>query len=231
MRRVTATATRLRSRPATTARTAARGRPVICSTVPQYLRLVAASRRSGRPGSCPKRIFLAGGRRTPTPTPPLMGSDTPQRRHKRLARRHAPPPACRRPAADTRSLTHPSCHSLTRLNPRAASRTRRKKGDGGRFARGSHPASATRHAPRATPVAKPLRGCVLEPKRPRLRAWCRKFERPMHRRRENPVTKRDFGRSRWRDPDSNRGHHDFQSSGLSWPEARNPRKTSGSPAT
>ena len=26
----------------------------------------------------------------------------------------------------------------------------------------------------------------------------------------------------WRDPDSNRGHHDFQSCGLGWLEARNP---------
>ena len=36
---------------------------------------------------------------------------------------------------------------------------------------------------------------------------------------------------RWRDPDSNRGHHDFQSCGLGWPKARNPWKPSGSPPT
>src|SRR5215203_7047100 len=40
----------------------------------------------------------------------------------------------------------------------------------------------------------------------------------------NPATMRA---SEWRDPDSNRGHHDFQSCGLGWPEARNPWKPSG----
>jgi hypothetical protein len=40
-----------------------------------------------------------------------------------------------------------------------------------------------------------------------------------------------FRHLRWRDPDSNRGHHDFQSCGLGWPEARNPWKPSGSPLT
>jgi hypothetical protein len=45
---------------------------------------------------------------------------------------------------------------------------------------------------------------------------------------ENPG---DIWVSEWRDPDSNRGHHDFQSCGLGWPEARNPWKTSDSPLT
>ena len=45
---------------------------------------------------------------------------------------------------------------------------------------------------------------------------------------ENPEAMRV---SEWRDPDSNRGHHDFQSCGLGWPEARHPWKSSGSPPT
>ena len=49
------------------------------------------------------------------------------------------------------------------------------------------------HQPRATPVAKPIGGCVLEPKRPRFPGVVQKLERPMHRLLENPVTKRDFG--------------------------------------
>ena len=36
---------------------------------------------------------------------------------------------------------------------------------------------------------------------------------------------------RWRDPDSNRGHHDFQSLRRARPRARNPWKTSASAAT
>ena len=46
----------------------------------------------------------------------------------------------------------------------------------------------------------------------------RPFRVPAHQRTpafhlqlENTVAMRNFGRSRWRDPDSNRGHHDFQS--------------------
>ena len=38
-----------------------------------------------------------------------------------------------------------------------------------------------------------------------------------------------FRPSGWRDPDSNRGHHDFQSCGRGWLDARNPWKPSGSP--
>jgi hypothetical protein len=79
----------------------------------------------------------------------------------------AQPPACRRPAADTRSLTHPSCHSLTRPKP---SSSLKKKATKRRWA--DLHADRIQPRPRATPVAKPIRGCVLEPKRPRLPPVC-----------------------------------------------------------
>jgi hypothetical protein len=120
-------------------------------------------------------------------------------------------------------------------NPQAASTRRRRKGDGTKLDADRVRRVAPAHR-RTRPVAKPIRGLALELKRPRLArvvAKCpaitgnyRRFSPPgpdqAHLRPNwtipaNPPKSAKSSsrrlRGRWRDPDSNRGHHDFQSRG------------------
>jgi hypothetical protein len=92
--------------------------------------------------------------------------------------------------------------------PSSGLKKRRQKGDGGGLARGSHPASATRNArsqanwrlrPRTETTTISGRG-----------AEAREADAPPTRESSNQAGFRPSG---WRDPDSNRGHHDFQSCG------------------
>ena len=85
------------------------------------------------------------------------------------------------------------------------------------------------------------RGRPATPGCPGVTTDCRRFSRQAQIRHipgphsrilsNTPETTRSSSyqglRGRWRDPDSNRGHHDFQSYGHGHPERRNPWKTSG----
>ena len=105
----------------------------------------------------------------------------------------------------------------TRPNPRGGSRKRRQKGEAARSARLSLRSSTSRKRPRSRRRSR-VRRFRLILGRHDNHAWCRKFESALHHRTEIPHPC-GFG-PRWRDPDSNRGHRDFQSCG------RDARKTS-----
>jgi hypothetical protein len=74
-----------------------------------------------------------------------------------------------------------------------------------------------------------IRACVLESKRPRFLPVCGQVRESVAPPTRESSTHAGIRPPTWRDPDSNRGHHDFQSCGPGWPEARNPWKPSGSP--
>ena len=101
----------------------------------------------------------------------------------------------------------------TRPNPRGASRKRRQKGDGGTFGPAFSPIIDPPQAPEIMEAkpnsALPTHTANVTPTTPG--AGCSSGQCTTDRQSRSHV---GFRPSEWRDPDSNRGHHDFQSCAL-----------------
>ena len=98
----------------------------------------------------------------------------------------------------------------TRLNPLGASRKRRQKGDDGTFPRLSLRSSTRRKRPRSRRRSRVRRFRLIPrtSRQPRVVQEVRVGVAPPTRESRSDAGVRP---SEWRDPDSNRGHHDFQS--------------------
>jgi hypothetical protein len=143
-------------------------------------------------------------------TPPLVA------RRRSADRRHND--STRTPASWTpRAARHRSSpvgrRAETRPNPRGASRKRRQKGDGGTFGTAFSPIIDARKRPRSRRPSR-VRRFQLIPRtarQPRVVREVRVDVAPPTRESRNHA---GFRALEWRDPDSNRGHHDFQSCAL-----------------
>ena len=163
--------------------------------------------------------------RTPIATPRLMAGDTPQTgaTTTRLVRRHRGHRVRRAPLKFARRASRGDASKPSRCLKEKETQRRWRP----RSARLSLRSSTRRKRPRSWRRSRVRRFRLIPrtSRQPRVVQEVRVGVAPPTR--ESRIDA-GFRPSEWRDPDSNRGHHDFQAGGPARREARNPWKPSGS---